>query len=259
MFYVLFCIHLTIIREKLRDHLVYNWLHCSQLLRLGVRRLYHDQTILAVSYWWLSLSARQVACSSAHNSLEPRTVRSSCLAVGVYQSFRLIIEIHRVSVLTLCQKEWRVDRILCFGGFICQIGCGFACVHVAFYFCWRRQGRRNVLHLEPDDGRTKSQEIGLSFPWEFIPLLNPSLRRLLSPEEAKSTLWRPPLYERRDTYLRFWETLWGGEQVIPNIIQVLWKARVGSWDRADMPVVTHLGEEMSSQHQWGWKAPLENV
>lgn len=33
--------------------------------------------------------------------------------------------------------------------------------------------------------------------------LNPSLRRLLSPEEASSALWRPPLYERRDTHLRF--------------------------------------------------------
>lgn len=55
----------------------------------------------------------------------------------------------------------------------CQIGFGFACVHVAFYFCWRTQGRRNVLQFEPEDGRTKFQETALCFPWQFIPLAQP--------------------------------------------------------------------------------------
>lgn len=32
------------------------------------------------------------------------------------------------------------------------------------------------------------------------------------------------------------------------MIQVLWKARVRSWDRPDMLMVTYVGEEVLSQH-----------
>lgn len=101
-------------------------------------------------------------------------MHSSCFGLGVLQLFSLIIEILYVSALIFCQQERKVYRILRFGTFIHQIGLGFACVHLTFYFYWRTQGRRNVLHLEPEDGRTKSQEIGLSFLWEFIPWAQPA-------------------------------------------------------------------------------------
>jgi len=41
------------------------------------------------------------------------------------------------------------------------------------------------------------------------------------------------------------------------MIQVLWKDMVGSWDRADMLMVTHVSKEVLSQHQRGWKVPLD--
>lgn len=87
--------------------------------------------------------------------------------------------------------------------YICQIGFAFACVHLAFYFHWRTQGRRNVLHLKPEDGRTRYQKTGLSFPWEFIPWVQPSLRKISVSWRGKHFSWRAPLYERSGSQLRF--------------------------------------------------------
>lgn len=91
-------------------------------------------------------------------------VHSRCLVLSVLHLFSLMIEIHHVSALIFYQKAWKVNGILRLGTLSCQIGFGFACIPLALYFCWRTQGRRNVFHLEPA-GKTKSWEIGLSYPW----------------------------------------------------------------------------------------------
>lgn len=80
-----------------------------------------------------------------------------------------MIELYHVSALLICQEEWRAGRVSCFGTLVCQIGFGFACVHLASYFCLRTQGRGKVSRSEAGGGGTEAQEIGLSFPREFIP------------------------------------------------------------------------------------------
>lgn len=164
--------------------------------------------------------------------------------------------IHHACVLILRQKEWKVDRILCFDTFICQIGFDFAHVHVAFYFCWRTQGRRNALHLEPEDGRTKSRETGLSFPWKLIPLPQPITKKTSVSWGGKFCFMETCIvWEKGHTSKDFRKPLLGDQWEIPNIIQVLWKARAGSWDRTDMPMVApkqlfqrQLGIQASSSH-----------
>lgn len=119
-----------------------------------------------------------------------------------------------------------------------------------------RQKKCLVLGARTENGRTKSQETGLSFPWKFIPLPQPITKKTSVSWGGKFCLMETSIvWEKGHTPKDFKKPLWGDERGILNTIQVLWKARAGSWDRADMPMVTpkrvfqrQLGIQASSSH-----------
>lgn len=169
-----------------------------------------------------------------------------------------MFDIHDVSALIFCQKEWKLYRMLCFGTFIFWLDL-ILHVHILVFISIRE-------HKAEEKSCTWSQKmVELSLRKQVYSShlssfhgLNLSLRRFLSPEEANSVLWRAPLYKwhkpeafRKPFEEMNWE-FW-------TWFKFCGKPGVGSWDRADMLMVNHVSEEVLPQQHWGWKPPLEIV